>query len=575
MERRNKRYHIIYTVMLLTFLFMIVVAAVNFDDPTQQQELSAGQISMENSWTLADGSLADTGHLNEIPGVIPEQEYSIYLTLPQSITQGVSLNFRSKNIFYKIYVDGELRYEPYVENSFVYTKSYGTRWNFVPLNSDDAGKTIELRFSTVYSSSRACIDNTAIDTAASMLLAIMQDKSVAIITCILLLFVGLLLVIADIPINIQSEKNHELMYLGLFAVSIAIWCLSETNLLQLFTGDSRVMQIVSCYSLMLIPIPMVLYLDSAFGFRKRIIVPVITWLSFAEYIVCTVLHFTKILDYRETLKATHIMLGISAVTLLVTIIRNSFMVGKNQMKNVYRVLRGIGLMGLAFATAIDLWRFYQGTSTDSAMFVRIGLLLFIICYGSSSMEKTINAVRLGVRAEFVSQLAYKDGLTGIGNRTSFQEHLVELEKNKNTTPSIGIVMFDVNDLKYVNDNLGHSFGDSMLVESAKMIKDAFNFEDASCYRIGGDEFAVIINGDDVSKHFEQGIVRFSRTMHEYNQSPSFPFRISIAHGYAMFDHRHPEMKLMELYEQADAAMYDNKKEMKSKEIPPSEYYATQ
>lgn len=575
MDKRNKIYHILYTVMILTFLLILISCAINYNGPTPRQELSNGYINKENAWTLADGSAADTGHLNELPGVTPKQEYSIYLTLPSKLAQGVSLNFRSKNIFYKVYIDGVLRYEPYVEDSIFYTKSYGTRWCFVPLYEDDAGKTVELRFSSVYSSSRACIDNTVINTSASMILTILQEKSVALITCILLLFVGLLLIIADIPINIQSEKNHELMYLGLFAVSIAVWCLSETNLIQLFTGDSRIMQIVSCYSLMLIPIPMVLYLDSAFGFRRRIIVPVITWLSFAEYIICTILHFTKILDYRETLKATHIMLVVSAVTLLATIIKNAFMVGKNQIKNVYRVLRGIGLMGLAFATGIDLWRFYRGSSTDSAMFVRIGLLIFIICYGSSSLEKTINAVRLGVRAEFVSQLAYKDGLTGIGNRTSFQEHLVELEKIKLTGPSIGIVMFDVNDLKYVNDNLGHSLGDSMLVESAKIIKNAFDTVNASCYRIGGDEFAAVLCGEDAKALYEQGITQFFDAIHKYNQNPTFPFRISIAHGCAIYDTNQPETKLLNLYEQADAYMYKNKKEIKSKELPPAEYYKAQ
>ena len=575
MNKRNKTYHILYSVMILTFFLMLISCAISYNGPAPQQELSTGHISMENAWTLADGSTADTGHLNELSGVTPKHEYSIYLALPSKLEQGVSLNFRSKNIFYKVYIDGTLRYEPYVEDSVFYTKSYGTRWNFIPLNAEDAGKTVELRFSTVYSSSRACIDNTVINTAASMILTILREKSVALITCILLLFVGLLLIIADIPINMQSEKNHELMYLGLFAVSIAVWCLSETNLIQLFTGDSRIMQIVSCYSLMLIPIPMVLYLDSAFGFRRRIIVPIITLLSFAEYVVCTILHFTKILDYRETLKATHIMLVVSAVTLLATIIKNAFMVGKNQIKNVYRVLRGIGLMGLAFATGIDLWRFYQGNSTDSAMFVRIGLLIFIICYGSSSLEKTINAVRLGVRAEFVSQLAYKDGLTGIGNRTSFQEHLVELEKTKLTGPSIGIVMFDVNDLKYVNDNLGHSLGDSMLVESAKIIKNAFDTVDGSCYRIGGDEFAVVICGEDAKAQYEQGITRFHDAIQKYNSKPTFPFRISIAHGCAIYDTNQPETKLLDLYEQADAYMYQNKKDIKSKELPPAEYYVVQ
>ena len=57
-------------------------------------------------------------------------------------------------------------------------------------------------------------------------------------------------------------------------------------------------------------------------------------------------------------------------------------------------------------------------------------MLFILCFGSSSLEKTINAVKLGVQSEFVAQLAYLDGLTRIGNRTSFEEHLVDLEKIK-------------------------------------------------------------------------------------------------------------------------------------------------
>ena len=47
-----------------------------------------------------------------------------------------------------------------------------------------------------------------------------------------MLFAGLLLMIADIPANMQRDKNHELLYLGLFAISIALWCLAETNLLQ-------------------------------------------------------------------------------------------------------------------------------------------------------------------------------------------------------------------------------------------------------------------------------------------------------------------------------------------------------
>lgn len=51
------------------------------------------------------------------------------------------------------------------------------------------------------------------------------------------------------------------------------------------------------------------------------------------------------------------------------------------------------------------------------------------------------------------------------------------------------MMFDVNDLKYVNDHLGHQQGDDLIVGSADIIKSALEAGEGSCFRIGGDEFA--------------------------------------------------------------------------------------
>ncbi len=571
----NKKYHIIYSVMLAIFIFMIVWVSVGDHSRSLVTELSTDHIAFSDDWLTEAGDEADTSHLNRLSDATPYKPVSIFHQLPDSLTEGVSLCFRSKNIFYQVYVDDELRYDPPMPESYVYNNSFGTRWNYVPLYSEDAGKTVELRFYTVYDSATACIDHLYIGSAAGEILTTFSDKMVSFVTCLLMLFVGILLIVADIPINMQSQKNHELLYLGMFAVSVALWCLSETNLLQFFTNDSRLMQIISCCSLIMIPIPIVLYLDAAFGFKKRIIVPIICYLSGAEFAICTILHFTKIMDYHETLTFSHIMLAISAVILLVTIVRNSFHTGQSTIKNIYKVLRAIGLMVIGFAAVIDIIRYYLGHSSDSAMFVRIGLLIFILCYGSSSLEKTINAVKLGVQTEFVSQLAYKDGLTGIGNRTAFQEHLVELEQEKDSIPEIGIIMFDVNDLKYVNDNLGHQKGDDMLVCSAKMITSALEPEKASCYRIGGDEFAAVMSGEDVTSRCENGILQFTLAMKEYNGIKGQPFRISIANGFAVYDKSQEGKRLMDIYQLADTRMYENKKQIKAKQITPQEYYGGQ
>lgn len=572
MEKVNQKCHVMYGIILLFFVFMVVWMAVHYKGPSFSEESFSDSVSFDEGWRTEDGNIVVIKNLNKLEEVEPYKQFSIYHMLPEELEEGASLYYRSKNIYYEVYIDGELRYEPYVPQNAFYTKSFGTRWNCIPIASEDAGKSVEIRITTVYKDARAGIDNIYIGSAAGIILDIVGEKAIAAVTCILLLFVGILLIIADIPINMQNQKNHELLYLGLFAVGIAIWCVTETNLLQFFIGDSRLLQIVSCYSLMLIPIPMVLYLNAAFGFRNRYVVPVFSTLSFLEFIACIILHFSNIADLHETLQLTHVMLALSAVVMLYMIIRSSFGKGKNRTKNIYRILRGIGLCGISVATVIDIIRFYQGMGNDTALFVRIGILVFIICYGSSSLEKTINAVKLGVQTEFVSQLAYRDGLTGIGNRTAFQEQLVDWEKIKDTLPAIGIIMFDVNDLKFVNDNLGHHLGDSMLVQSADIIQKSFENKGGDCFRIGGDEFAVIMSGDDVLMRCRQGVQSFLEQMEEYNHRPDKQFRISIAYGYALYNEESIGKRLMDIYQQADMLMYENKKCVKANQSKPEEFY---
>ncbi len=571
-RKKNQIYHTAYILMAVAFLSMIIWAAGNKgQSPTAL--LSEGNAAFDEGWQMEDGTAADMEHLHEMPSVAPYQEQSVFHSLPLDLGEGKSLCLRSKNIGYQVYVDGELRYAPESRESRVYNRSLGTRWSYVPLYKEDAGALVEIRFQTVYKDARACIDHLVLGSAAGEITGIFTGKAVAFSTCLLLLFAGLLLIIADIPANLQMDKNHELLYLGLFAISIAVWCLAETNLLQFYTDDSRLLQIVSCCSLMMIPIPLVLYLDAAFGFKKKWVVPAVCGLSAAEFTFCTILHFAGIRDYHETLTLTHVLLAISAALLLYAMLKNAFVGRESKVRNVYKAIRTVGLMGIGFATGIDIVRYYRGHNSDSAMFVRIGLLIFILCYGSASLEKMVNAVKLGTKAEFVSQLAYRDGLTGVGNRTAFQERLEELEGQKRELPGIAIVMFDVNDLKYVNDNLGHQRGDELIVGSANIVRNAVESEEGAVFRIGGDEFAGIFAGEDVKKRCESALSRFKQLMDGYNAVKNQFLRISIASGYAVYDKSQEEEKLMDVYQQADVRMYENKKQIKSDQVKPAEFYA--
>ncbi len=571
---KNCVYHVVYGIMVAIILIMIGSAAFRFEGPSIVEESFDESIDFSAGWLLDNGKTVDLSKIHEMSDLEVYKVFSVYHDVPTDVKEGQYLCFRSKNVFFSVYMDGKLIYEPYVPENRVYTKSPGTRWNYVPISVDDAGKQIEIRISKVYETGSSKIDNLYIAQPARAIMDVIEGKMVAFITCILTLFVGILLMVVDVPINMGSQKNHELLYLGLFSVSVAMWCLAETHLLQFYLGDSRMMQLVSCCSLMLISIPMTLYIDAAFGFRKRAVVAVMVAFSFLSFVAAMILHFTKVADVHETLHFSHVVLIVSASVLFYAIIRNAFVMGKNATRNAYRILRGVGLSSMSIATVIDIYRYYVGTSSDTAMFVRIGLLIFIICFGTSSLEKTINAVKLGVQTELVSQLAYRDGLTRIGNRTAFEEHLIELEEEKDNLSSVGIIMFDVNDLKYVNDSFGHQMGDDMLVVSAKLIEQAFGPIRSDCYRIGGDEFAVILFGDNVVERYERGAMNFRNLIEEYNANPGKDFRISIAHGFAQYNVEQQGKRLMTIMQQADLAMYENKKKIKESQKPPHEYYQT-
>jgi diguanylate cyclase (GGDEF)-like protein len=91
--------------------------------------------------------------------------------------------------------------------------------------------------------------------------------------------------------------------------------------------------------------------------------------------------------------------------------------------------------------------------------------------------------------ERLKYLSFHDMLTGIYNRSYFEEELKRLD-TKRQTP-LSIIMGDVNGLKIVNDTFGHQAGDKLLIDAAMILKDFCRKEDIVC-RFGGDEFAILL-----------------------------------------------------------------------------------
>ena len=113
-------------------------------------------------------------------------------------------------------------------------------------------------------------------------------------------------------------------------------------------------------------------------------------------------------------------------------------------------------------------------------------------------------------------------------------------------------MFDINGLKDINDHSGHDKGDKEIIKASRLLMDAF--PDERIFRIGGDEFVVIIgqSGDYAAQLMGKCTHLISKASTDEN------IRVLMSTGYSELDSFN-DKTYQDTFERADKAMYENKK----------------
>ncbi len=155
----------------------------------------------------------------------------------------------------------------------------------------------------------------------------------------------------------------------------------------------------------------------------------------------------------------------------------------------------------------------------------------------------------------IEHMAYYDSLTGLPNRTFFSINLAKvLEENKKAGDWVAVFFVDIDNFKRVNDSIGHSFGDELLQQVAKLLKP-FAQEDF-CARLGGDEFVLILPNIQSKEEIEQVANNILTSFEEPFCLDQREFFISVSIGIAVAPQDGEDGEI--LLKNADAAMYNAK-----------------
>lgn len=182
-------------------------------------------------------------------------------------------------------------------------------------------------------------------------------------------------------------------------------------------------------------------------------------------------------------------------------------------------------------------------------------------YALSVADAQIQMESMQNRVDRMGQLAYKDSLTKVRNKAAYLKQKNLLNRTILTcTARFCIIMVDLNNLKKINDTYGHKHGDQYLLQGAELVCSVC--EDLPVFRIGGDEFVVVLEGEAYDRR-DAIINRLREAFHRQAARTDLqPWeRCSAAIGAAVF--MEDDHTVDAVFKRADSRMYANKRAMKA------------
>lgn len=221
---------------------------------------------------------------------------------------------------------------------------------------------------------------------------------------------------------------------------------------------------------------------------------------------------------------------------------------------------GLGLAFLLVASNIYL-RFLSVYSNELA---RIPKLMAVLICGFAAMVLITGIFLYLISVTIVSRIhlhevkeyAERDIQTGVLNRQTGLDTLsIRIRDCKLSGKPLTICFVDINNLKQVNDKLGHKAGDQLIEVVTETIRSSLRNKDFVC-RLGGDEF-LITYCDCALGQAKSAWNRIYTTLMKKNEDPEIGFPVSVSHGFSEYN-AIESLSVIDFIEQADTAMYANK-----------------
>ncbi|MCR5583976.1 MAG: GGDEF domain-containing protein [Lachnospiraceae bacterium] len=510
-------------------------------------------ISMDSGWTLClndkrvenvDISTYTVSNLKRLDSI----EISRLVT--EDLQRGYTAQVRSQYCSVEVFVNDDMIFS-YGTSEVMKNRFLGSGYCFVELPDDIQGKVLKIRFIINERNAITDIGRITLEPTSDAMRVFANKNATSVYLNAFVLVFGLVLVAIGLSVRANGRDYLSLILIGVFSAMIGHWSNCQGKIYQIFSDSLIKLSTQEFLCLYTAPIPLAVFIwrkvKEEGGWREMVLR--VTTIVFTAFDVLAVfLHFTNIVRFPQILLTYHVL---GAIGIIAISVAGIFKIRKEKTSDKIVIL---AFAEIALAAFMDLIRLNVQRvflpSKDNIVEVSLlpmGAILLVTMLTASYLFSLYEKVLSHAERDALTKLAYHDPLTGIYNRAKANERFKELEAKDSV---YALVNFDVNGLKYVNDNFGHDEGDVLLKKVAELIEKNFN-EIGTGYRMSGDEFLCVIDPAGIFT-VKQAADRFKKDLKEASKNSKYV--LSVSYGIA-YKNINDDKSVQEVYSEADEKMY--------------------
>ncbi len=536
-----------FTLVIVGFLSIYIMANVS------QNKYGAMELNKGWSVRINQGDIHENVDLDvfRAPRVKRGDWFVLKSKLPDEIPNESSVLIKIPYSVVSVYIDNEEVFS-YGTDDYDTGKLIGSGKFFFILPDDADGKNIKITMLVTEDSAFSTIETPVIYESLHGLETYHRERLLPFTVSLSLIITGFAVTIVTFAMYFRSFSLERLLCIGLFSLCIGCWTLCSYDLNFIFTDNLRLKSYLEYFALYISPLPILMYFREDVEKRGHtweirlyfgvVFVLIQLFLVVAGLNCFNIVHFPKFFDFYLGVIVACIIYSV------VLIVRDVSSEHKH-----HRLIWGVAALLVFCFRDIASYILYNytdllGKRKSFNSYTAAGAFAFILAMMADFIIEIRRNTYVEAENELLTKLAYNDVLTGLSTRRKIEELFKSIDSSDK---EFAIIQFDLNNLKMVNDNLGHEMGDRLIVKFADLLKRNY---DRGEYlgRMGGDEFVVVIP-DVTDYELDTTLDRLNKLVEDANSlSDDLKVSFSCGHCYSYEIHK---ATATAVYVEADRRMY--------------------